>query len=65
MRLLSMVFPFVHGNEDYTVESVSLIDYSVTDYIHVESTVSLAVQGVTALIEAADVEKKGHMFTLE
>ena len=60
-----MQFLFWDGDEEFPAQSNILFDYSVTDYIHVESTVYLAVQGVTSLIEAADVERKGHMFTLE
>ena len=62
---IPMQFLFWDGDEEFPAQSNILFDYSVTDYIHVESTVSLAVQGVTSLIEAADVERKGHMFTLE
>lgn len=61
---IPMQYLFWDGDEEFPAQSNILFDYSVTDYIHVESTVSLAVQGVVSLIDAAGVEGKGHMFAL-
>ena len=41
-----------------------LYDYSVTDYIHVESTVSLATEGILRLAETAGLELKGNIFRM-
>lgn len=59
---IPMQFLFWDGDDEFPAQSNILFDYSVTDYIHVESTVALAVEGFTRLAQAAGIEKKGQTF---
>ena len=49
---------------EFSAQANILYDYSVTDYIHVESTVSLATEGILRLAETAGLELKGNIFRM-
>lgn len=59
---IPMQYLFWDEDDEFQAQANILFDYSVTDYIHVESTVSLAVAGVERLAEAAGIEVKGNVF---
>lgn len=59
---IPMQFLFWDADDEFPAQANILFDYSVTDFIHVESTVALAVEGLIRLAEAADVEIKGRTF---
>ena len=55
---------FWDADEEFPAQGNILFDYSVTDRIHVESTVSLATDGVIRLAETAGVPLQGSIFNL-
>lgn len=61
---IPMQYLFWDGDDEFPAQANILFDYSVTDFIHVESTVSLAVEGLSRLAEEAGVAIKGHTFTM-
>lgn len=61
---IPMQYLFWDGDDEFPAQANILFDYSVTDYIHVESTVTLAVEGVCRLAKEAGVELQGHMFAM-
>lgn len=52
-------FFFWDGDDEFSAQSNILFDYSVTDFIHVESTVSIAADGVARLAEEAGIPLLG------
>lgn len=61
---IPMQYLFWDGDDEFPAQANILYDYSVTDYIHVESTVSLATEGILRLAEVAGVELKGNIFKM-
>lgn len=59
---IPMQFLFWDRDDEFEAQTNILFDYSVTDFIHVESTVSLAIEGIMRLAEEAGVEIKGNIF---
>ena len=59
-----MQYLFWDGDDEFSAQANILYDYSVTDYIHVESTVSLATEGILRLAEVAGLELKGNIFRM-
>lgn len=59
---IPMQYLFWDGDEEFPAQGNILFDHSVTDFIHVESTVTLAEEGIIRLAELAGVELKGNMF---
>ena len=57
-----MQYLFWDKDDEFEAQGNILFDYSVTDYIHVESTVSLAIEGIMRLAEVAGIEIKGNIF---
>lgn len=55
-------FFFWDGDDEFRAQSNILFDYSVTDFIHVESTVSIASDGILRLAEEAGLPLKGHIY---
>ncbi len=53
-------FLFWDGDDEFEAQANILFDYSVTDFIHVESTVSLASDGVARLAEEAGLQVIGN-----
>lgn len=61
---IPMQFLFWDGDEEFEAQANILFDQSVTDYIHVESTVSLAVEGVNRLAAMAGIQAEGQTFEM-
>lgn len=61
---IPMQYLFWDGDDEFSAQANILYDYSVTDYIHVESTVSLATEGILRLAEVAGLELKGNIFRM-
>lgn len=61
---IPMQYLFWDGDDEFPAQGNILFDYSVTDFIHVESTVSLAVEGLYRLASEAGLALKGHTFTM-
>lgn len=61
---IPMQYLFWDGDDEFSAQANILYDYSVTDYIHVESTVSLATEGILRLAETAGLELKGNIFRM-
>ncbi|MEE1197306.1 MAG: DUF3786 domain-containing protein [Lachnospiraceae bacterium] len=59
---IPMQYLFWDKDDEFEAQGNILFDYSVTDYIHVESTVSLAIEGIMRLAEVAGIEIKGNIF---
>lgn len=59
---IPMQFLFWDADDEFEAQGNILFDYSVTDYIHVESTVSLAIEGIMRLAEVAGIPIKGNIF---
>lgn len=59
---IPMQYLFWDEDDEFQAQANILFDYSVTDFIHVESTVSLAVAGLERLAEAAGIKTKGNVF---
>ena len=52
---IPMQYLFWDGDEEFPAQGNILFDYSVTDFIHVESTVTLAEEGIIRLAELAGI----------
>lgn len=61
---IPMNFLFWDGDDEFPAQGNILYDISATDFIHVESTVSLAIEGIQRLAETAQVEIKGPLFNM-
>ena len=59
---IPMRFLFWDADDEFPAQGNILFDYSVTDYIHVESTVSLAVDGLWRLAREAGLTVKGDTY---
>lgn len=57
-------FLFWDGDDEFPAQGNILYDSSATDFIHVESTVSLAMEGIERLIAVAGITAKGAMFQM-
>lgn len=57
-------FLFWDGDDEFPAQANILYDNSATDFIHVESTVSIAIEGIERLAEAAGIEIKGPIFKM-
>lgn len=55
-------FLFWDGDDEFPAQGNILFDYSVTDFIHVESTVSIAADGITRLAEVAGIPLLGDSY---
>ena len=51
------------ADEEFHAQANMLFDVSITDFIHVESVVTIAERCVSRLAKAADVELKGDAFS--
>ena len=58
-------FLFWDGDDEFPAQANILFDYSATDYIHVESTVTLATEGLVRLKKAAGLPLRGTTFEIE
>ena len=58
-------FLFWEGDEEFPAQANILFDRSATDFIHPESTVSIAMAGLFALAEAARLPVLGRGFSME
>lgn len=58
-------FLFWDGDDEFPAQANILFDYSATDYIHVESTVTLATEGLLRLKNAAGLPLRGTTFEME
>lgn len=56
---------FWDADDEFPAQANLLFDYSATDFIHVESTVSIAIEGMYRLAEEAGLELKGTTFGME
>lgn len=59
---IPLQYLFWDEDDEFQAQSNILFDLSVTDFIHVESTVSLAVDGVVRLAQMAGIELKGNTY---
>jgi len=57
-------FLFWDGDDEFPAQANILYDDSATDFIHVESTVSIAIEGIQRLAEAAEIKIKGSLFQM-
>lgn len=55
-------FLFWDGDDEFPAQGNILFDYSVTDFIHVESTVSIAADGIARLAEVAGIPLLGDSY---
>ncbi|MCI8318739.1 MAG: DUF3786 domain-containing protein [Lachnospiraceae bacterium] len=62
---IPMQFLFWDGDDEFPAQANILFDYSATDYIHVESTVTLATEGLVRLKKAAGLPLRGTTFEIE
>ena len=56
---------FWDEDEEFSAQANILFDYSATDFIHVESTVSIAMEALYRLAEVAGLELKGSTFGMD
>lgn len=61
---IPLKFLFWDGDDEFPAQANILYDVSAIDFIHVESTVSIAVEGIVRLAEAAGIEIKGSLFQM-
>lgn len=61
---IPMQFLFWDGDEEFPAQANILFDCAVTDFIHVESTVTLATDGLRRLAEEAGVPLLGSTFEM-
>lgn len=61
---MPMKFFFWDGDDEFPAQANILYDDSATDFIHVESTVSIAVEGILRLAKTAEIEIKGPLFQM-
>ena len=59
---IPMEFLFWDGDEEFPAQANILFDDRVTEWIHVESTVTLASEGLLRLAEAAGLPVQGRTF---
>ncbi|MBC3889567.1 DUF3786 domain-containing protein [Acetobacterium paludosum] len=59
---MPMQFLFWDGDDEFPAQANILFDDSATDFIHVESTVTIAVEGVQRLAAAAGIEIKDALY---
>jgi hypothetical protein len=57
-------FLFWDGDDEFPAQATILYDRSATDFIHVESTVSLAMEGIERLAAAAKIDIKGPLYKM-
>lgn len=57
-------FLFWDGDDEFPAQANILYDESATDFIHVESTVSIAIEGILRLAEAAEIDIIGPLFKM-
>lgn len=60
---IPMQYLFWDGDEEFPAQGNILFDSNVTDFIHPESTVTLASEGFLQLAEAAGLPLRGDTFT--
>ena len=56
---------FWDEDEEFSAQANILFDYSATDFIHVESTVSIAMEALYRLAEVAGLALKGSTFGMD
>lgn len=56
-------FLFWDGDEEFPAQANILFDKSATDFIHVESLVSIASEGLSLLAELSKLPLNGHTFS--
>ena len=61
---IPMQFLFWDGDDEFPAQANILFDSSATDFIHVESTVTLASEGLCRLAQAAGLPLKGDTFAM-
>lgn len=61
---IPMQYIFWDKDDEFAAQGNILFDYSVTNFIHVESTVALATEGVVKLAAAAGIEIQGNIFQM-
>jgi hypothetical protein len=61
---IPLKFLFWDGDDEFPAQANILYDRSATDFIHVESTVSLAMEGIERLAAVAGVAIKGPLFKM-
>lgn len=61
-QCIPMKFLFWDGDDEFPAQANILYDASVTDFIHVESTVSLASEGLRRLANTAGLPVAGNAF---
>jgi hypothetical protein len=59
---MPMRFLLWDGDDEFPAQANVLFDKGATDFIHVESTVTVAIEGLFYLAEAAGLELKGPPF---
>lgn len=57
-------FIFWDADEEFPAQANILYDYSATDFIHVESTVSIAGEGISRIAHAAELATAEALFTM-
>lgn len=55
-------FYFWDGDEEFPAQANILFDYSCTDFIHVESIVTIAIEGIRRIAEAAGISLDRRAF---
>jgi hypothetical protein len=61
---LPVKFLFWDGDDEFPAQANILYDVSAIDFIHVESTVSIAMEGIERLAAAAELDIKGPLFKM-
>lgn len=56
---------FWEGDEEFSASANLLFDSSASEYLHVESIVSLAMEGLNTMIINSKLERKGSPFYIE
>lgn len=57
-------FLFWDGDDEFPAQANILYDESAIDFIHVESTVSIAIEGIQRLAAAAEIDIKGPLYKM-
>ena len=60
-----MRYLFWDGDDEFPAQANILFDKNVVDFIHVESTVTIAMEGLYRLAEAAGLPVLGSAFRVE
>lgn len=63
-QCIPMQFLFWDGDDEFPAQANTLFDQHVTDFIHAESTVTLASEGLRRLAEAANLPILGNTYTV-